>query len=82
MIPLMELVIFLVAQSVVIVGAIVTVHVRTQVAIAALNVHVEHVQETTAELKEDQKDLTHKVDGISRHVAKIEAGCKFMKRST
>lgn len=69
----MELVAFFVGQSVVILGAIVTAYVKTQVALAELRVHMANVHETTQYLKEDHKGLLKKVDGISRHVERLDA---------
>ena len=56
--------IFLIAQSLIIVGAILAAYVRTAVAVA-------RVQINTELLKEDHGDLSKKVDGISRAVSRL-----------
>lgn len=60
-----ETALFLIAQSVIIIGAIVTAYVRLSVAIAVL-------QHNTQDLKADHGQLSKKVDGISRAVARLE----------
>lgn len=64
---------FFIAQSLIIIGAIVTGYVRTHVAIARLDEKTSAVREHTRGLKSDHKYLATKVDGISRHVARLEA---------
>jgi hypothetical protein len=56
---------FLIAQSVVIVGAILLAYIRTAVAIAVL-------KSDTKQLKADHSTLVEKVDGISRAVGRLE----------
>jgi hypothetical protein len=63
-----EFSLFLIAQSVIIIGAIVTAYIRTFSAIAVL-------QSGQNDLKEDHTRLTNKVDGISRTVGQIEGRC-------
>jgi len=60
---------FLIAQSVVIVGAILIAYIRTAVAIAVL-------KSNTADLKKDHATLVGKVDGISRAVARLEGAAE------
>jgi len=78
---LFELVVFLIGQSVVIIGAIVTTFVRTQTSIARLEVEVTNVQDNTHGLRQDHKDLAVKVDGVSRHVAKLDGRCLAVHHS-
>lgn len=68
----MEMVIFLIGQSIVIVGAIIAAYVRTRVSIAKLEVGLDNVQEHTKTLKSDHAELYRKVDGISRNLARLE----------
>lgn len=60
---------FLIAQSVIIVGAIVLAYIRTAVAIAVLKTD-------TKQLKGDHATLVSKVDGISRAVGRLEGAKK------
>jgi len=60
---------FLIAQSVVIVGAILLAYIRTAVAIAVL-------KSDTKQLKADHGTLVGKVDGISRAVARLEGAAE------
>lgn len=69
----------LLLQTVVIVGAIVSAFVKTKTrnvatdaAIKAVNVRCSHIEKNTEDLKEDHNGLSKKVDGISRHVSRIE----------
>jgi len=77
-----DLLIFFIAQSVIIIGAMLTAYVKIRIAIATLQTDVKHITRNTDQLKADHVTLSNKVSGISRHVAKIESGCKFMKDST
>jgi len=69
-------VIFLITQSVVIVGTILTAYLNLKIAIAKLELGFQHVDEFTMEMKKelkgDHEKLVRKVDGISKHVANIE----------
>lgn len=60
-----DLAIFLVAQSVIIIGAIVTVYVRIAVSLAVLKAD-------TKTLKTEHIALSSKVSGISRAVGRLE----------
>ena len=60
-----DMAMFLIAQSVIIIGAIVATYVRTSVSIAVL-------QSNTEDLKKDHSGLSAKVDGISRAVGRLE----------
>lgn len=66
------LLLWLVGQSFIIVGAVVVAHVATKVSIAHLQQQGKDTTERLKELKQDHKLLSSKVDGISRHVAKME----------
>lgn len=70
---MMELVVFFIAQSVVILGAIVAAYVKIQIALAQLQMDVKHIHNTTDQLKADHEKLGDKVDGISRHVERLDA---------
>jgi len=61
-----SMVLFLLGQSIVIVGAVVVSYVRTCVSIAKLQVQGDYCESGLDEIKT-------KVDGISRHVAALEA---------
>ena len=67
-----NIVLFLIGQSVVIIGALIVAHVRTQVAIAKVTAEVKAVQGTTKELKNDHGNLSEQVGGISRSLARLE----------
>ncbi len=67
------MVVFLLGQSIVIVGAVVVSYVRTCVSIAKLQVQGEYCISGLDDMKTESGTLKDKVDGISRHVAAIEA---------
>jgi len=73
--PMPELVIFFLGQSVIILGAIVATYVKVRTSIAGLDVEVKNVRCNTVALRQDHKDLATKVDGVSRHVAKLDGRC-------
>ena len=63
---------WLIAETILVVGAVVVSHVRTQVRLAKLELQCEHINDNTEGLKDDHDRLAAKVDGISRHVAMLE----------
>ncbi len=67
-----EMTVFFIAQSVIIVGAILTAYIRTQVAIARLQIIVGNVEMTTTSLKGDHRHLAGQVGGISRGLSRLE----------
>ena len=67
-----ETFLFLIAQSVIIIGAIVTTYVRTAVAIAELKIRAQQIELNTDALKADHTKLAGKVDGVSRAVSRME----------
>jgi hypothetical protein len=75
-------VLYLIGQSVIIIGAILTAYIRTRVSIAELKRDTTHIQATATLLREDHKELSRKVDGISSHVTTLEAlhkQCPYVK---
>ncbi len=68
----MEIAIFLVLQSLVILGALAMAYVKVKVSIAHLQRDVVHLGEIAEHRGENHKTLTEKVDGISRTVARLE----------
>jgi len=60
----MEIIVYLIGQSVVIVLAIVAAYVGTKVQIAKLEVKV-------STLQKDHSSLKIKLDGVSRHLAEL-----------
>ena len=66
-----DIMIFLVAQSFIIVGAIGTAYVRLRVSIAELQIQMTYVEGLVDDLKGDHRKLSGKVDGISRHVERL-----------
>jgi len=67
-----EIALFFIVQSVIIIGAILTGYIKLRVALNTCEVGMEHINDTTTRIEEDAKLLTKKVDGISSHVSKIE----------
>ncbi len=79
------MVLFLLGQSIVIVGAVVVSYVRTCVSIARLQVQGEYCVSGLDEMKTNQTGLANKVDGISRHVAALEAihiACPYVRKES
>ncbi len=72
MTPTMEIAIFLIVQSLIILGALAMAYVKVKVSIAHLQSDVVHLGDITEARGEDHKALTEKVDGISRTVARLE----------
>lgn len=66
------LLLFLIAQSLIIIGVIVSAFIKTQTDLAALRVEVATVKEDIGQLKTDHGNFGNKLDGISRHVAYLE----------
>jgi hypothetical protein len=62
---------FLIAQSIVIVGALVSGYVGLRIQITRLQSNDEYFMKEVTELKDGHKTINTKVDGISRHVAQI-----------
>jgi len=60
-------------QSAVIIGAVVVTHVATKVQIAKVEALSAGNLDRLKDLKLDHKTLAGKVDGIGRHVARMEA---------
>jgi len=69
----MEIVVFLIGQSVVIVLAIVAAYVGTKVQIAKLEVKV-------STLQKDHTGLKLKLDGVSRHLSELTGYMKAQKK--
>jgi len=69
---IMEIAVFFVAQSVIIIGAMLTAYIKLRVALAKCEIGVQHVEATTTRIEANHKDLSEKVDGISHHVSAIE----------
>ncbi len=80
---MMEIVIFFVTQSIIIIGFIVGAYVRTQVAIervrgennsnhVAAMTRIDEVKENTRGLKSDHGSLAGQVGGIARGLARLE----------
>ena len=67
-----NIVMFLIGQSIVIVGAVIISHVSTKVAIAKIETRGVDIEGRLRELKADHRILANKVDGISRSVVKID----------
>jgi len=70
-----DLVIFFLGQSVIILGAIVATYVKIKTSITTLDVEVKNVKCNTSGLRADHVKLSEKVDGVSRHVAKLDGRC-------
>lgn len=69
---ILEIGIFLIAQLIVIISAIVAVHVKTQVALAKLDIELKGVSSKADALKRDHLHLAGQVGGISRGLARLE----------
>ena len=67
-----EWIIFLLGQSLIIVGAVAVSYIRTQIAIAKLQMQGNGLVQSLTELKGDHRTLSGKVDGISRGLARIQ----------
>ena len=76
-----DLVIFFLGQSVVILGAIVATYVKIKTSITTLEVEVKNVKCNTHGLRSDHVKLSEKVDGVSRHVAKLDGRCLAVHRN-
>lgn len=63
---------WLFGQSAVIIGAVVAAHVATKVQIAKLQANSENTLARLKDLHLDHRALSGKVDGLSRHVARLE----------
>lgn len=65
----LQLVLFLVTQSIVIVGAVIVAYVKIHVTITeiriAMNLNIKHINDRLDGLKLDHGDLTKKVDQIN-----------------
>lgn len=66
------IIIFLAAQTVSVIGSVFVTFMKTKVDIAELKTQNTALQVMVNSLKSDHKNLSEKVDGISRHVALIE----------
>lgn len=82
-----DIVAFFIAQSIIIIGAIVTVHVKTQVSIEKVRgenngnhteaiTKIDAVETNTKALKEDHGNLSTQVGGISRSLAELQGFVK------
>lgn len=67
-----EIGIFLLAHTIVLLVAMVTAYVKIQVALAKCEIGVKHVGDTTDRIEASYEKLSDKVDGISRVVTKLE----------
>lgn len=65
-------ILFLLGQSVIIIGAIVAGHIRVQVAMARISAELDGIRNSTQDLKRDHIHLTGQVGGISRGLARLE----------
>ena len=63
-----DMTMFFIAQSGILVMAIVAAYVATKVQIAKLEVHVAH-------LREDHKNLAVQMAGVSRNLAELSGAC-------
>lgn len=66
-----DIVFFFVAQSLIIVMALVGAYVGLRVQIAKLEINDEHFMHEVTDLKQGHSKINDKVDGISRSVAKL-----------
>ncbi len=64
---------FIIAQSIIILGALIIAYVRIQVELAKLHVSVQYIHKCTGHLKDSHDKLRDKVNGISRHVERLDA---------
>jgi len=71
--PLMEVGLFFLGQSIVLLGAGVAAFVKLKVAVAKCEMAVKHVDGNTTRIEKSHTKLSDKVDGISKHVTQIEA---------
>lgn len=69
-----SMILFLVGQSAVIVGAVATSYVKTRISLAKLEVRGENVEFRLMDLKKDHSLLSGKVDGVSRAVSRLQGG--------
>jgi len=67
-------ILFIIGETILVVGAIIVAWVKTREQIAALSVHV-------SELKSDHGDLRTRVDGISRHLGELTGYIRAKKNS-
>lgn len=67
-----SILLFLLAQSLIIIGSILTAYVKTKVDIAELRLLTEQTLMRVQGLKIDHEALGKKVDGISRNVGILE----------
>lgn len=66
------MVLFLIGQSIVIIGSVLLAYLRTQVLVAEVKAQLVALHAVVATLKADHGGLQETVAGISRHVAMIE----------
>ena len=79
------LVIFLVTQLLVFIGVVFAAYTKTCVALRGLTAGVESCDANVQRIHSDYENLTAKVDGMSRHVAGVEAVhklCPYLNNST
>ena len=68
---MMEIAIFFLGQSVILLGAILTAYIKTKIDIAEMRVHLLHVKHKADSLSQDHKTLSEQVQGISRNLAAL-----------
>ena len=67
-----ESMLWILGQTIVLAILIGGAFMRTRERITKLETTCEHIQANTESLKQDHRDLVDKVDGISRHVERLE----------
>ena len=70
--PHWDIILFFIAQSIIIIGAIVAAYVRTQVAIAKLGIEVKNVYSMTQSLKNDHGGLADQVGHVALGLATLK----------
>ena len=71
--PAAQIALYFIGQSVILLIAMVTAYVKLQIAIATLQNDVVHIYDRTDQQHDDHASLRDKVDGISRHVERLDA---------
>lgn len=69
---MLAIILFLAAQFITLIGAILTSHIKSKMNFAELKTQTSHLLVAVDSLKTDHGSLSDKVDGVSRHVAIIE----------
>ena len=69
----MEIALFFIVQSAIIVGAMLTAYIKLRVGLTEVRKDIGFVRENTTGLSDDHAKLLEQVQGISRIVAALEA---------